>query len=217
MTTGRIEFVILRTSRSVSDGLHLPLRERSFVQLQVAESPWQGLAPCRFDPLENALGRCLGHRQSGQANRDTRPITRGDPVSQCRRHWATAAAHAYFAYFRSPKQNIRRFVYFKPIGKRVSYASQQRHPRERSVPHRHPPFEPPCGGSRTPPSPGSHECVRPAASPPEPSSTWRCSLRGPSSRPPARSRMRAASPAYPRRRSPSPTARAACSGRCSGR
>jgi hypothetical protein len=75
-TTGRIEFVILRTSRSPPDALHLPSRERSFVQLQGAESPWQGLAPCWFDPLANALGRCLRHRQCGWANPNTRPIGR---------------------------------------------------------------------------------------------------------------------------------------------
>jgi hypothetical protein len=74
-TTGRIEFVILRTSRAPPDALHLPSRERSFVQLQGAESPWQGLAPCRFDPLANALGRALRDRHPpGPPPTDELPI-----------------------------------------------------------------------------------------------------------------------------------------------
>src|SRR2546427_56811 len=51
--TGRIEFVVLRTSRSTPIALHPVLRRRSYLRLQVA-SAWRGLPPLRPSALSDA-------------------------------------------------------------------------------------------------------------------------------------------------------------------
>jgi hypothetical protein len=53
-TPGRIEFVILRTSRSPPVALHLASRRRSYVRLQSSDKLWRGLAPRWFDPVTSA-------------------------------------------------------------------------------------------------------------------------------------------------------------------
>jgi hypothetical protein len=58
-TPGRIEFVILRTSRSPPVALHPASRRRSYVRLQSSDKLWRGLAPRWFDPITSALAAAL--------------------------------------------------------------------------------------------------------------------------------------------------------------
>ena len=55
-TTGRIEFVILRTDCSLPVALHLLLRERSYLQLMDSDQSMKGLAPFQSNALTGALG-----------------------------------------------------------------------------------------------------------------------------------------------------------------
>jgi hypothetical protein len=64
-TPGRIEFVILRTSRSPPVALHLASRRRSYVRLQSSDKLWRGLSPRWFDPVTSALARGLVPRSYG--------------------------------------------------------------------------------------------------------------------------------------------------------
>ena len=54
-TTGRIEFVILRTSRSPPVALHPASRRRSYLPLWGPDQPQRGLPPRRFNALTGAL------------------------------------------------------------------------------------------------------------------------------------------------------------------
>jgi len=54
-TTGRIEFVILRTACSLPVALHLLLQERSYFQLMDSDQPMKGLAPFQSNALTGAL------------------------------------------------------------------------------------------------------------------------------------------------------------------
>jgi hypothetical protein len=56
-TTGRIEFVNLRTDCSLPVALHLLLRERSYYQLMGSDQPMSGLPPNRSNTITGALGR----------------------------------------------------------------------------------------------------------------------------------------------------------------
>ena len=56
-TTGRIEFVILRTGSSLSVALHLLSQGRSYLQLRGPDQPLQGLPPRRSNSITGALGR----------------------------------------------------------------------------------------------------------------------------------------------------------------
>ena len=53
-TTGRIEFVILRTGCSLPAALHPFFRKRSYFQLIGSDQPMQGLPPCRSNTLTGA-------------------------------------------------------------------------------------------------------------------------------------------------------------------
>ena len=53
-TTGRIEFVSLRTDCSLPVALHLPFQERSYFQLIGSDQPMQGLAPCQSNTFTGA-------------------------------------------------------------------------------------------------------------------------------------------------------------------
>ena len=54
-TTGRIEFVILRTDCSLPVALHLLVQERSYLQFMGSDQPMKGLAPCQSNALTGAL------------------------------------------------------------------------------------------------------------------------------------------------------------------
>ena len=58
-TTGRIEFVILRTDCSLPVALHLLLQERSYLQLMGSDQPMKGLAPFQSNALTGALDGTL--------------------------------------------------------------------------------------------------------------------------------------------------------------
>ena len=54
-TTGRIEFVNLRTDCSLPVALHPFLRKRSYFPLIGSDQPMQGLAPCQSNTIKGAL------------------------------------------------------------------------------------------------------------------------------------------------------------------
>ena len=64
-TTGRIEFVILRTDCSLSVALHLLLQKRSYCQLMGSDQPMMGLAPFQSNALTGALVRSRRERKTG--------------------------------------------------------------------------------------------------------------------------------------------------------
>jgi hypothetical protein len=58
-TTGRIEFVNLRTDSSLPVALHLLLQGRSYFPLMDSEQPMKGLAPFRSNAFTGALAGTL--------------------------------------------------------------------------------------------------------------------------------------------------------------
>jgi hypothetical protein len=54
-TTGRNEFVSLRTNCSLPVALHLPFQERSYFQLIGSDQPMSGLAPDQSNSFTGAL------------------------------------------------------------------------------------------------------------------------------------------------------------------
>ena len=71
-TTGRIEFVILRTDCSLPVALHLLLQERSYLQLMGSDQPMKGFAPFQSNALTGGLAGTL-RVSSARTLRENRP------------------------------------------------------------------------------------------------------------------------------------------------